>query len=732
VAEKIPETVFLPSGPVPGGLAEAPGGEPAGPWVDAEKDEHAEIKKYFARFGEAVLDPASDLSDVFWYHDLMPSTPSGSGLDESFAPAERFGRTVVRRERAIWRGWDWTKTDVRKVTKLSDSDRYEAIVWHTAKDGPRVKRRWHLMDTGNQTFVALGWEDLVTGISAWDLATAEAQATGLSRQAREQGRFRELLQVYRHLDADRFEDARKVLDRLQRVRFESTLQYAVDLAEVRYAVRVLGSHQLDLCEELVSRDPSRLAAHLLLAEMCLMAEEYERVKEVCDSYRTVVGDDPDALALKAEAHYRLIETDEATALFEQARKLDPFQPMVLNWVRRDLPSMRKYEIADRLAQAPQPDRLFGVLARGAKADEDWLALEVLGQKFRAMKPTDPRGPAQLIQARCAQKKPEEAVAAYRESILNLVGMDRMKLTDSLFDGLMFTNELSRMYEAVPDDLAGAVFRRLSGAFWARVDVPKQEADAKLIAKLMEQHRKRFPDDIWLSYCEGRLAMQKDDTITAAKQFAAALAKIMYTGDLEADSKSGYSELQYQQTRVLYKLGRSDEALRNLKPTAAVFGQLAWIHTANQDAAGLSQLLNERKKVEPQASDLAYWQAELHWMKNEYPAAAEQYRAFLDREEFQLFSDREGARQRLVRSLIRCQKAKEAAVEFATWEYPLAVFSVLVLAAQGDVAAADRKARELLETSPYLDRIFYGDADLGPILKGEPFAQFRKDFPPPEK
>jgi tetratricopeptide (TPR) repeat protein len=722
-------------------------------WAKGDAELTAECQRFFARFGDEVRSPTGNPLSFFDFHELTPPDPDShlfgpgggpaafgpgeNGVEDEFDP-ERFAKSVIRSERMIWRGWDWKQATVRVVKSLPDADRYEAVVWHPAKDGTRVKIRWSLMRFGDHLAI-VGWENLHTGVTAWDLVSAAA-GPPWARRNHDRRRFREVLLVHRHLDADRTEMARKVVENLQRVRFPKELEYPLELAEARLALKEGDREEVKtICESLVQRDPTRLAAYPMLAAVCLDDEEYERVKEVCTSYMSVVGDDSDVLALRAEAHYRLVETDEATADFEAALKLDPYQPLALSWKRRALLADKKGDVAHWLAAAPNPSRLFDPLADAAERDEDWPAVVALAQKFRDLRPADSRGAAKLIAVRCREKKFDDAVTVFREAIPKLIGPERIKLGDTFYYQMLLTGEMNRVYDALPDDLARNNFRQLANYFYHQIDrlsrngekQPDDSADRIAAArKLIDQHHKRFPDDLWLSFSEGRLKAREKDYAAAAKHYSAAIAKIPHTGDEEKDAESGYDEVRYEHVECLYELKRGTEAIRQYAPAVEVFEQLAWSYSTDKDAAGLANLIAEWAKLAPKPAAVAFWKGELHWLKKEYKAAAIAFREHIDREEDSPHGQYWVTRDRLIRSLVRDKNVRAAEAELAAWEHPPPDIRALVLVVSGDEAAAEVILREYVNRGVGYQDSLYRDDDLGPILRGEAFRQFRKDFPPP--
>ncbi|HUR55534.1 MAG TPA: tetratricopeptide repeat protein, partial [Gemmataceae bacterium] len=366
------------------------------------------VRAFFADLGKAVRDPNGEPDELFTWTEMSEVVPDDAVESQVGQLADSISacRQVVQAEVSVWRQWDWGKVDVRKVMRRPDGAALEAIVWHLTRDGKRVKRRWLLTDSGDG-MVALGWEDLHTGVTARDRAYAIA-AGSLSPSIRRQRQWQlnQMPEIHRLIDQRKWDEARTRLDRIRTVRFDRELSYTVDMAEARLAFRDRISDDgewdqelaIEILDDLIARHPERLAAYPVLAEVSLESEEYARAIEVCDAYLSVTGDDPDLLSLRGAAKLALVQTDEAAADFQAALALDKYQPRAVNWQRQRADERGKKAVADVLAPAPDPANLFDALVEWAVPEADWPGVLALAERYRQLRPKEARWVSPLIDA----------------------------------------------------------------------------------------------------------------------------------------------------------------------------------------------------------------------------------------------------------------------------------------------------------------------------------------------
>lgn len=730
---------------------------PGGPVIDdqpiaLDEEQQEKVRAFFTQFAAAVRTPDGPSDELFDWTEIASSTPEDAldpppGPDGLPRESHWHGRLVVQSELSQWKRWDWTKINIRKVTRRPDGAAIEAIVWHPIRDGKTVLRRWTLTESSDGLRL-LGWEDLRTGITSRDRAYARAAAS-LSPSVRKQRQwqFDDVTQIHRSIDKRNWEEAQNTLTRLKAVRFDGALQYPIDLAEARFALLHRQSEveewdqdlAVEILEDLVTKHPERLATYPLLAETHLLGEEHQRVIEVCDAYMAVTGDDPDMLALRGSARAALILPDDAAADFTAALALDKYQPRAVNWQRQQANPAGKKAIADVLATAPDAPALFDSLVEWATIDDDWPAVLALAERYRMLRPKDARWLHPQVEALLREGRTADALTAVKAALPTFPSADRPPVVSRLTHTLIQFNLADKVYATVPTADAPAAFQLLAEHFemrrgrWRNDEVAKepQEAATKALTDLIAAHRKTHPDDPKLALHDGRLLLDTKQYQKAVAVLTPAVVKHPITGDTAKDWQSGYHSLLHELVHARYKCGQSAEAFRELKPQSDVFFQLADLTITDKDADGLTRLLDERKKVGGETTDEMYWRAEADRIAKRYAEAATKYHKYLTTpgdEMRYLWS----ARPSLIRCLVMAgdiAAAEKAAADAPANTVPYTLRAVL-LVKTGKPADAEQLLRERA-TMGWTGGM-YADEDLGPILKGDPaFAVFRKDFPPPD-
>jgi len=151
-------------------------------------------------------------------------------------------------------------------------------------------------------------------------------------KAREQYQFHELPRLHAEIEAGQLAEARRRLERLQRVRWEKELQYAVDLAECRLTLaeppdyddyeNEIGPGQL---RDLIQREPSRSR---------LISTWRNRTSKPSSTPKPSSGRGLpdrrrrrcDVLAIRGEAAYAMVLNDTARADFDKGSRSIPRMP----------------------------------------------------------------------------------------------------------------------------------------------------------------------------------------------------------------------------------------------------------------------------------------------------------------------------------------------------------------------------------------------------------------------
>jgi tetratricopeptide (TPR) repeat protein len=270
------------------------------------------------------------------------------------------------------------------------------------------------------------------------------------------------------------------------------------------------------------------------------------------------------------------------------------------------------------------------------------------------------------------------------------------------------------YRAVPDK---------SSAFVVLAPQLVSKKKEKVLAALLEEHRKGDFEHTWYEFYLGELHLLCGEAAKAEPHFVAALAK---------SSPQDQWRLRDGLLRARIKAGKAAIAYQEAGLESAMFEDLASRCVQEKDAQQLQALIDAHRKALPEEAEAAPWQLELLWLKKDY----EEILKLLadDREEaFAQPRWRWKADDYRIRSLVRLKRTEDALKQVrATRTKSTANQTPLILAyaAAGQV----KDAIAVVEKHPdqlYLLRGYYDDPDLGPILTSEPFRAFREKFPEPK-
>jgi len=342
-------------------------------------------------------------------------------------------------------------------------------------------------------------------------------------------------------------------------------------------------------------------------------------------------------------------------------------------------------------------------------------LDALIQKHRPNSADDGELLYFEARAKAMRKQPVEAIALIRHACEKTPTdlIRRQRVTDWTLD-MAYAGQAMPAYRAAPDK--SAAFESLAHRWLLQ----KKE---KELAALLEEHLKTHPDDPMRDYFKGELHFLRGDFAKAEQVFATALAG--------PDSREAIW-LPGGLYRARIKLGQTVRTYEEFGPGKAVFESLASYCVSSKNPEELQALLDAYDKKNPDEANHAIWEVEILFLKSDYDAALDLLRKNKDG----LFSKvgyRAKAISKVVRSLINLKKNAEAIREAEDAHKKRTVDSityVLAYAAAGDV----KKTIDVMQRN-VRDRFFvedcYCDSDLGPLLRSDAFAEFRKRWPPPK-
>lgn len=223
----------------------------------------------------------------------------------------------------------------------------------------------------------------------------------------------------------------------------------------------------------------------------------------------------------------------------------------------------------------------------------------------------------------------------------------------------------------------------------------------------------------LALYQGKLLLLQGKVPEAEQTFAAALAKAPREHDYRLRSALFEARI---------RLGKAADTYREFGPE--VFDLLANECVAQKNAAALASLLAARRQQRPDDPDLVVRDLEVFWLKEDYAGAwkflSAQRDAALARPRHRWKTN-----DYTVRCLVKLKRFPEALQEAERInkdpEGSNRLLLVLAHAAAGDVA---KTSAALDKGRPWLLSACYHDRDLGPILKGDAFKEFRAKFPEP--
>jgi hypothetical protein len=184
-------------------------------------------------------------------------------------------------------------------------------------------------------------------------------------------------------------------------------------------------------------------------------------------------------------------------------------------------------------------------------------------------------------------------------------------------------------------------------------------------------------------------------------------------------------------RVKIKTGKVAELYRELGPSRENFQDLGFACLNDKNAGQLDALIAARRQDNGDDQDLTAWGLDSLWLKKEYKQAVDLIQKHRDG----LFDQpryRDKGDNYLVRGLVKLGRPGDAVKEAEALFKSKRITSVLLVlahASTGDVAQTVAVVERLVNER-FVVANCYRDEDLGPILRGEPFAPFRARFPEP--
>ncbi len=639
---------------------------------------------------------------------------------------------------------NWDRTEIRNLRWYAEGSDGVVITRHTFSDdeGGDIsgKMRWWLVQRDGAWRV-YDFEDMTTGGRITVLFGALLkQLTAKKLGPAETAQIRDL--------GAQFQGVRAAIDRGEFAAAEKLLAAPVPAflpATVKAlhffwkCVAALGQgkveealHALRHAEAL---DPGMSGVHLMRAVAHNRLGQHAEAAVAARKYLDDLGPDDGAYFQLGVALGGLKKPAEARDAFRKGFDESPNSPDMIDEFRKVLDAGRKKEVGERFAKLSKPDKHFARLHREFLAAEDTESAEELVTAFRKAAPDNPQGLVREGEQLLKNGKFDAAATRFLEALAlpapKKAGPDEDAPADLLTECLsLFADNRGEKaaYETFAVRGARRVFRELFDmTLDDEISGPpgaKPAPTAERLEKLIALHRAKDPADPWLLYAAGQWRMETKDYAAAEKAFAEAAEKVTDKGDK--------ATILSRRVDALCQLGRGVEAYETVSPTPETFSQAANYLEQADKADDLARLIAARRKKEPKAADLLYWDAQLAWVKKDYAGAATHFR------QYRKLDDKNYAwvvQSRLVRSLLRSKQFAEAAKEIGAKDANegegRTVYAALLYAHEGDakklLAELDR-----LTADGYTPARFHYDEDLGPLLRDKPeFRPLLEKYPAPK-
>jgi len=629
----------------------------------------------------------------------------------------------------------WQSSRVRAIRWAADGREAVVIATHRteiADEELDQRMRWWLVGRAGHGWKAYDIEDLDMGSRVTQMlaavATPELVAAGPAGVAR----IRDAALAVR--------EAQMACIRPDAVAAEEALARArgVDLPAPAAALRSVAEAGLALLrrdhaavlrhlDEADRFQPGMLGTKPLRASALNFAGRHEEALEQARGYVAELGPDPASLTQSGYALEALGQPAEAAADYRRALDEFPDQLDSLFGLRRVLPPEEKAEVGERLAKARHPDRLFDELLDDARDDDDDAGAAALLAGLRKAQPDHPRVAEEEVRELVRDGKYAEATALVRSRGTAL--QPRPPVVNAYLFAMLDAGRSVEALEGVPAAHAGAAFQSLALSLDGRrfdekddaPDTHKEQREALFAAR-----RKQAPRDPWVRYYEASAREKSKNYDEAAKGFAAAAAELTAWDDVTDNDRDLY---RIRRVSALYRAKNGLEALREVGPANKTFPQLGYLYLDDRDADGLAALVAAHAGRQPADRAVVYFRGEVHWLKEEYAAAAKafgEYRRGADeKDDPYAFA----AADREVRSFVRAgdtDGAREAVglANRMNWRH-----RALIAAAGGDAAELGRVLEEQADQPGGVGSLYYDD-DFARRFAAPAFEALRRKYPDP--
>jgi tetratricopeptide (TPR) repeat protein len=461
---------------------------------------------------------------------------------------------------------------------------------------------------------------------------------------------------------------------------------------------------------------AKKAFKFLMQQLSYQNDRLEDMPRLIAAHREKEPSDPWLAYYQGEIHLKAQAWDKAAQVLGEGLKKAP-KDLQDTFRGRFVFAMYKAGQGLKAYEETEPrDKTFTELADLLTGDKNGTELAALVKAHRLHAGDD--DPDVLFYdalAHVLMKQPAETAALVQKAVQKqAIEWRRTRYTNRYLWAMEETDQALPAYRTAADK--SAAFEVLA----ARLMQLKKD---KELATLLEEHGKTHGDEPSCQFYTGELHLLHNDAKQAEPHLAAALAKC-----------PPLSQYRYRAELMLarVKAGNAVAAYRDANAGPTPLESVAGLCVQEKDAKQLQAVLEIHRQAHPDDPNLTMWDLEVLWLNHDFEGAL---KLLTERREdyFDLPSHRWKADDYRVRCLVKLKRTKEAIREadgLAKKRYGNRVVQILAHAAGGDVAQT-LAVMEKQRPQPYLLKACYKNADLGPILRTEPFKEFRAKFPEPK-
>lgn len=469
--------------------------------------------------------------------------------------------------------------------------------------------------------------------------------------------------------------------------------------------------------------PDASVAFNVLARTLLGEKKLQDLRNLLEAHRAAHADDPWLAYYQAELHFEDYAYDKAAQVLKEALKQAPKENHDRFWWRYMFAMYKSHHSVEAYLEADDREAAFNYLAeqllRGGKNPLLWDLNRAEMKRLLAAHRQLAGDSAEFLyfeaRAKVLNRQPDQANVLF-EKACRLQANERLRQRYvNVYVEEMEAQELGlEAYRGVSDKTAA--FDTLARRWVAQKKI-------KELATLLDEHAQLHGDDDRHRHYRGELLLLRGELAQADQQFTACLAKC---------SPAYRSLCRDGLMRVRVKLGKAVATYEELGPGAATFESLAQGCLQEKDARQLQALIDAHFLAHPEDPTAPAWHLEVKWLNEDFEGVL---KLLTDHQDDVFCTPKfawKAARFR-VRALLKLKRIPEAIQEAEALKknwFGRDLLVVLAHAAGGNVQQTIAVV-EKMQPKTYLLVSFYQDADLGMILRSEPFAAFREKFPQPK-